>query len=612
MEEVEAAEENADVSSGEASSGFYSLFVKPEIFDFANCKDVDNEMFTSASGINQAKALSFCAGCAIRLDCLDYSLSENLKDMVFGGFTGKTIKKLHTALARHKLSVIPQLDPKTGPEIQKFALELAAFTAFINEFGRAPLRNEMYKFPARSRVPLFNGRMTFSISDFDLDLQKWLSDLYGENKYLALLFSFELAEIGVGYSKSAFNEMKYKYAFARWSRENSFASYIPIDAEIELVNGEIIYSRQNMPIVVQENEIIKLGRYFSSRVALSGKRNARGVALIDLKDIEAFYSPSIMRVTLESLFKENMDDANFEIFLKAFQIWKNRPKNIAKDRDLEFIEFTSTINLFLAGNDFSVDVMERLRELNRSVNIFFKVGAIANRIRTGSISISANQREILKDNDFIFDIDAYLLERDLLILKEWKKEFPKLQLTRIDVSKTYPMAKKITLPAGTLIAFGDETHTLMYSHDKNPARAFENINNALKLGLLNKTNRQLLEDLGFISDMKAFPLNVLEDLGVQILSASQLQKARVEKRQLKTFRIFPGTVVGGTRLMKPLYIKGNEVSFNPKTIGKKSTPKLFVRKRNIPAGVEIKHAPTIVKLARTPILKVEIPAIGSN
>lgn len=62
--------------------------------DDAACADVDDSVFYPDKGGSAAAGLAICAGCPVRGDCLEWSISEELHDGVLGGMTAQQRRKL--------------------------------------------------------------------------------------------------------------------------------------------------------------------------------------------------------------------------------------------------------------------------------------------------------------------------------------------------------------------------------------------------------------------------------------------------------------------------------------------------------------------------------------
>lgn len=62
--------------------------------DNANCLDLDYRIFFSAKKVDKAQALSACASCLVKSDCLDFALRTESVDGIYGGTTGDERKAM--------------------------------------------------------------------------------------------------------------------------------------------------------------------------------------------------------------------------------------------------------------------------------------------------------------------------------------------------------------------------------------------------------------------------------------------------------------------------------------------------------------------------------------
>lgn len=68
----------------------------------ANCLGVDPDLFFPERGASTKEAKGVCAGCEVRLDCLEYALSNGEKFGIWGGLSERERRRLRRqrALAR--------------------------------------------------------------------------------------------------------------------------------------------------------------------------------------------------------------------------------------------------------------------------------------------------------------------------------------------------------------------------------------------------------------------------------------------------------------------------------------------------------------------------------
>ena len=64
-------------------------------FDQAKCKGLDTDwFFPEVGGRGVPEAARFCAGCPVRIDCLDYALTNRIEHGIWGGFSARDRKTL--------------------------------------------------------------------------------------------------------------------------------------------------------------------------------------------------------------------------------------------------------------------------------------------------------------------------------------------------------------------------------------------------------------------------------------------------------------------------------------------------------------------------------------
>ena len=60
----------------------------------AACRGVDPNLFFQERGQNSTAAKAVCAGCPVRLQCLDYAVSAYVRQGVWGGLTEQELRVL--------------------------------------------------------------------------------------------------------------------------------------------------------------------------------------------------------------------------------------------------------------------------------------------------------------------------------------------------------------------------------------------------------------------------------------------------------------------------------------------------------------------------------------
>ncbi len=62
--------------------------------DRAACSGVDPELFFPAKGESLAPAKAICAGCPVRVECLEYALTHNERYGIWGGTSERERRRL--------------------------------------------------------------------------------------------------------------------------------------------------------------------------------------------------------------------------------------------------------------------------------------------------------------------------------------------------------------------------------------------------------------------------------------------------------------------------------------------------------------------------------------
>ena len=81
----------------------------------ANCLGVDPELFFPERGASTREAKSVCAGCAVRLDCLEYALRNHEKFGIWGGLSERERRRLRRRRALGEVAS-PRPEPPSGLE----------------------------------------------------------------------------------------------------------------------------------------------------------------------------------------------------------------------------------------------------------------------------------------------------------------------------------------------------------------------------------------------------------------------------------------------------------------------------------------------------------------
>jgi len=75
----------------------YSLLGRPEHapwYEFASCREHDPEIFFPDKGDSPNRAKRICAGCPVRIDCLNYALRHGVRYGVWGGLSDRERRRL--------------------------------------------------------------------------------------------------------------------------------------------------------------------------------------------------------------------------------------------------------------------------------------------------------------------------------------------------------------------------------------------------------------------------------------------------------------------------------------------------------------------------------------
>ena len=80
---------------------------EPDWHDQANCLGVDPDLFFPERGASTREAKEVCRGCVVRLECLEYALSNGEKFGIWGGLSERERRRLRRqrALAARKDAV---------------------------------------------------------------------------------------------------------------------------------------------------------------------------------------------------------------------------------------------------------------------------------------------------------------------------------------------------------------------------------------------------------------------------------------------------------------------------------------------------------------------------
>ncbi len=73
-------------------------------FDRAKCKGVSNSVFYPQRGVPSASALAMCRSCDVRVDCLEYALTNDEEFGIWGGLSERERRKVKRD--RERLSAI--------------------------------------------------------------------------------------------------------------------------------------------------------------------------------------------------------------------------------------------------------------------------------------------------------------------------------------------------------------------------------------------------------------------------------------------------------------------------------------------------------------------------
>ena len=65
--------------------------------DRAMCLDVDSGLFFAGRGISTRKAKKVCRNCPVRVQCLDYALSNGEQQGVWGGMSARERRRVRSS-----------------------------------------------------------------------------------------------------------------------------------------------------------------------------------------------------------------------------------------------------------------------------------------------------------------------------------------------------------------------------------------------------------------------------------------------------------------------------------------------------------------------------------
>lgn len=66
-----------------------------EWMEFALCAQVDQELFHPTKGGPEIRpARTICNGCEVRLMCLNHAVKEQITEGIWGGFSGKQLRRI--------------------------------------------------------------------------------------------------------------------------------------------------------------------------------------------------------------------------------------------------------------------------------------------------------------------------------------------------------------------------------------------------------------------------------------------------------------------------------------------------------------------------------------
>lgn len=68
--------------------------------DNGNCRGVDPEMFYPGRGESTREAKEVCAGCAVRVECLDYAFRHCERHGIWGGLSERERRRIRSRRLR--------------------------------------------------------------------------------------------------------------------------------------------------------------------------------------------------------------------------------------------------------------------------------------------------------------------------------------------------------------------------------------------------------------------------------------------------------------------------------------------------------------------------------
>jgi WhiB family transcriptional regulator, redox-sensing transcriptional regulator len=71
-------------------------------WDLANCLGVDPDLFFPERGASTREAKEVCRGCVVRMDCLEYALTNSEKFGIWGGMSERERRRIRRQRAKDR------------------------------------------------------------------------------------------------------------------------------------------------------------------------------------------------------------------------------------------------------------------------------------------------------------------------------------------------------------------------------------------------------------------------------------------------------------------------------------------------------------------------------
>ncbi len=255
-----------------------------------------------------------------------------------------------------------------------------------------------------------------------------------------------------------------------------------------------------MPILVRRSETIHIGEYLANKLKEKYIRFESDVP-IPLDTIDKLWPMENNDVYLgkKSIINLNsFTDKTFLFFFEAYNSWN------LSNKDTEFISIGDSVtkSTYL----FDKELLAEMGVNPTATTIEIEVGLMADKIRNGEIVITDLQREILESRDFLFDVEEFIIARNVQTLIAWAQANPDLYLATSQIAATKKHDRDVLIPAGTALRLQTgEQRVLRVDNKKTPSVAMAMLTRAKTSGKFrDREMMKQLDDLGIIWDNEDF------------------------------------------------------------------------------------------------------------